>query len=125
MDAHRKDDSVIRELRCFELARRLIFYEVRTQTISKFTGLSRNRLETLRRRQRMLAVAAPRRARSMCSCVLLMAGLRPQPLPRSSHYSRARLRSNPPQHSMMANKHAKSTMRTLRIILNQTSDSKN
>ena len=50
MDAQRKDDSVIRELRCFELARRLIFHEVRTQTISKFTGLSRNRLETLRRR---------------------------------------------------------------------------
>ena len=50
MDAHRKDDSVIRELRCFELARRLLFHEVRTQTISKFTGLSRNRLETLRRR---------------------------------------------------------------------------
>ena len=50
MDAHRKDDSVIRELRCFELARRLIFYEVRTETISKLTGLSRNRLATLRRR---------------------------------------------------------------------------
>jgi hypothetical protein len=46
----RKDDSVIRELRSFELARRLIFHEVRTQTISKLTGLSRNRLETLRRR---------------------------------------------------------------------------
>src|SRR5271170_1349398 len=50
MDAHRKDDSVTRELRCFELARRLIFYEVRTETISKLTGLSRNRLATLRRR---------------------------------------------------------------------------
>src|SRR5271170_6184816 len=50
MDAHRKDDSVIRELRCFELARRLIFHEVRTHTITKLTGLSRNRLETLRRR---------------------------------------------------------------------------
>ena len=50
MDAHSKDDSVIRELRCFELARRLIFHEVRTETISKLTGLSRNRLATLRRR---------------------------------------------------------------------------
>src|SRR5277367_396551 len=50
MDAHREDDSVIRELRCFDLARRLIFHEVRTETISKLTGLSRNRLETLRRR---------------------------------------------------------------------------
>src|SRR5271170_328607 len=50
MVAHRKDDSFTRELRCFELARRLIFYEVRTLTISKLTGLSRNRLATLRRR---------------------------------------------------------------------------
>jgi Flagellar transcriptional activator (FlhC) len=50
MDAHRNDDSVLRELRCFELARRLIFHEVRTQTISKLTGLSRSRLTTLRRR---------------------------------------------------------------------------
>ena len=50
MDAHRKDDAVIRELRRFELARRLIFHQVRTQTISELTGLSRNRLATLRRR---------------------------------------------------------------------------
>ena len=50
MDAHRNDDSVAREIRCFELARRLIFHEVRTQTISKLTGLSRNRLATLRHR---------------------------------------------------------------------------
>ena len=34
----------------FELARRLIFHEVRTETITKLTGLSRNRLATLRRR---------------------------------------------------------------------------
>jgi hypothetical protein len=60
MDAHRNDDSFIRELRCFELARRLIFHEVRTQTISKLTGLSRNRLETLRRRL-MVSEAARRR----------------------------------------------------------------
>jgi hypothetical protein len=50
MDAHRKDDSVIRQLRCLELARRLIFHEVRTVTIGKITGLSRNRLAALRRR---------------------------------------------------------------------------
>jgi len=50
MDAHRKDDSVIRELRRYELARRLIFHQVRTQTIGALTGLSRNRLATLRRR---------------------------------------------------------------------------
>jgi hypothetical protein len=50
MDAQRKDDSVIRQLRCLELARRLIFHEVRTVTIGKITGLSRNRLAALRRR---------------------------------------------------------------------------
>jgi len=50
MDAHRIDDSVIRQLRCLELARRLIFHEVRTVTIGKITGLSRNRLAALRRR---------------------------------------------------------------------------
>ena len=50
MGAHRNDDSFIRELRCLELARRLIFHEVRTDTITKLTGLSRHRLETLRRR---------------------------------------------------------------------------
>lgn len=50
MDAHRTDDSVLREIRRFELARRLIYHEVRTQTISKITGLSSGRLRTLRRR---------------------------------------------------------------------------
>jgi hypothetical protein len=44
------EDSVSREIRRYELARRLIFHEARTQTISKLTGLSRNRLATLRRR---------------------------------------------------------------------------
>lgn len=50
MHAHRNDDSVAREIRSFDLARRLIFHEVRTHTIRKLTGLSRNRLATLRRR---------------------------------------------------------------------------
>ena len=50
MDARDADDSVTRELRRFELARRLIFHQARTQTISAFTGLSRDRLATLRRR---------------------------------------------------------------------------
>jgi hypothetical protein len=50
MVAHLNDEPFLRELRCFELARRLIFHEVRTQTITKLTGLSRNRLETVRRR---------------------------------------------------------------------------
>jgi hypothetical protein len=54
MDAYRNDDPVIRELRCFELARRLLFHEVRTETISKLTGLSHNRLATLRRRLMVL-----------------------------------------------------------------------
>ena len=49
MDAQRKDDSVIRELRRYQLARRLIFHQVRTQTISKLTGLERNRLAAVRR----------------------------------------------------------------------------
>jgi len=53
MDAHRKDDSVTRELRGFELARRLILHQVRTQTISKLTGLSRHRLATFRQRLRI------------------------------------------------------------------------
>ena len=50
MDAHRKDDSVIRELRSLELARRLILHEVRTEMITQLTGLSRHRLETVRGR---------------------------------------------------------------------------
>ena len=72
MDAHRKDDSVVRELRGFELARRLIFHEVRTETISKLTGLSHNRLDdlaTTSEESRMMnAIAGPRPARSMYSC---------------------------------------------------------
>ena len=58
MDAHRKDDSVIRELRSLELARRLIFHEVRTVTIGKITGLSRNRLAALRRRLKVAEMTA-------------------------------------------------------------------
>jgi hypothetical protein len=50
MNAERKDDSFVRELRCLELARRLIAHQVRTRTISKMTGLSRDRLATLRQR---------------------------------------------------------------------------
>jgi hypothetical protein len=44
------DDPVVREHRRSELARRLIAHSVRTQTISDLTGMSRNRLATLRRR---------------------------------------------------------------------------
>jgi Flagellar transcriptional activator (FlhC) len=60
MDIHRKDDSVMRELRGFELARRLIFHEVRTEAISQLTGLSRNRLATLRRRLLVSKDSRPR-----------------------------------------------------------------
>lgn len=44
------DDPVAREHRRAELAKRLISHEVRTKTITHLTGLSRNRLATLRRR---------------------------------------------------------------------------
>lgn len=50
MDAHRKDDPVSREIRRFDLARRLILHEVRTDTISQLTSLSRHRLAALRQR---------------------------------------------------------------------------
>ncbi len=71
MDAHRNDDSVLRELRCFELARRLIFHEVRTETISQLTGLSRNRLATLRGRL-MVSEDARRRGPAPCSLDVLL-----------------------------------------------------
>jgi hypothetical protein len=67
MDAHRNSDSVARELRCIELARRLIFHEVRTETISQLTGLSRNRLATLRGR---LKVSEDARHRGPAPCSL-------------------------------------------------------
>ncbi len=44
------EDSVIREIRRSEVARRLILHRARTHTIERFTGLSRNRLAALRRR---------------------------------------------------------------------------
>ncbi len=50
MSVERKDHSFVRELRCLELARRLIVHQVRTKTISKMTGLSRDRLATVRQR---------------------------------------------------------------------------
>jgi hypothetical protein len=50
MIADAQDDPVMRELRGFELARRLILHEARTETISQLTGLSHARLRTLRRR---------------------------------------------------------------------------
>jgi len=44
------DDPIIRELRRYELARRLISHRVRTQIITQLTGMTRNRLATVRRR---------------------------------------------------------------------------
>jgi len=44
------EDAILRENRRSELARRLILHGVRTQIISRLTGLTRNRLATVRRR---------------------------------------------------------------------------
>ena len=47
----------------------------------------------------MLAIADPRRARSMCSCAPHAAEQKAPPSQRSSHYLRTRRRSNP-QHTL-------------------------
>ena len=44
------DDPDDRDVRRRQLAKRLVFHHARTQTVSEFTGFSRNQLETLRRR---------------------------------------------------------------------------
>jgi hypothetical protein len=44
------DDPFSRDLRRIEVARRMVFHQVRTQTIVDYTSLTRNRLATLRRR---------------------------------------------------------------------------
>jgi len=43
-------DPLSRDLKRIELARRLLSHQVRTQTITRLTGMTRNRLATLRRR---------------------------------------------------------------------------
>jgi hypothetical protein len=50
MSPHVTDDAILRENCRAELARRLISHRVRTQMIGRLTGLTRNRLATLRRR---------------------------------------------------------------------------
>jgi hypothetical protein len=50
MTPHALEDAILRENRRSELARRLILHGVRTQIISRLTGLTRNRLATVRRR---------------------------------------------------------------------------
>jgi hypothetical protein len=50
MDSEVKDDPILRENRRSAVARRLISHGVRTRLITKLTGLTRNRLATVRRR---------------------------------------------------------------------------
>lgn len=50
MNPYEAEDVVLRENRRAELARRLILHGVRTEIVSRLTGLTRNRLATLRRR---------------------------------------------------------------------------
>lgn len=50
MQSSAMDDPILRENRRAELARRLLSHGVRTKVISKLTGLTRNRLATVRKR---------------------------------------------------------------------------
>jgi hypothetical protein len=50
MSPYATDDAILRENRRIELARRLTLHGVRTKIISQLTGLTRNRLATIRRR---------------------------------------------------------------------------
>ena len=45
-----QDDPILRESRRVTLVRRLISHGVRTEMIGRLTGLTRNRLATVRRR---------------------------------------------------------------------------
>ncbi len=54
------EDPILRENRRFELARRLLSHGVRTKFITKFTGLSRNRLTTVRKRLMVRDKSRPR-----------------------------------------------------------------
>lgn len=50
MNPYEAEDVILRENRRAELARRLILHGVRTEIVTRLTGLTRNRLATLRRR---------------------------------------------------------------------------
>jgi len=50
MSSYVLDDAILRENRRSELARRFILHGVRTQLVSRMTGLTRGRLATVRRR---------------------------------------------------------------------------
>jgi hypothetical protein len=56
----RDDDPIVREIRRAVLARRLIAHGVRTEWISRLTGLTRSRLATVRRRLMVLDDMRPR-----------------------------------------------------------------
>jgi hypothetical protein len=56
----RDDDPIVREIRRAVLARRLIAHGVRTEWISRLTGLTRNRLATVRRRLMVVDDMRPR-----------------------------------------------------------------
>jgi hypothetical protein len=55
MDAYVSRESLDRELRRRQLAKRLVIHHARTQTIFRLTGLSRHQLATLRERWRITA----------------------------------------------------------------------
>ena len=60
MSAQLADDPILRENRRSALARRLILHGVRTRIVSRLTGLSRNRLATIRRRLMVSNETRPR-----------------------------------------------------------------
>jgi hypothetical protein len=77
MDPRTNDGSTLREFRRYQLALRLMAHQVRTQTISAMTSLTKDQLATLRRRWR---VAEQTRHR----------GPSPSSLERFTHSPRAR-----------------------------------
>jgi hypothetical protein len=60
MSSTTSEDPILRENRRSELARRLLSHGVRTMLITKLTGLSRNRLATVRKRLMVRDKSRPR-----------------------------------------------------------------
>src|SRR5580658_6074813 len=60
MSSTTAEDPILRENRRSELARRLLSHGVRTKLITKLTGLSRNRLATVRKRLMVRDKSRPR-----------------------------------------------------------------
>ena len=50
MTTNYMDDPFSRDLKRIETARRMVWHQARTQTVTQYTGITRNRLATLRRR---------------------------------------------------------------------------